>query len=161
VANSQQAKRQRILSLALSANRAHAQALSLPRSHDLRNRPLNRQLPAFIESLPIDPLVVAANYFSLDCLQITFKLLRDKQPCLALEIQNCIVEARFEHSHNPQDKRVALHMGLQQVSNIVTALSAIAESAASDSSYCKASIASIHQTLLDWLLYAQSFLVET
>ena len=121
---------------------------------------MNRQLPAFIESLPIDPLVVAANYFSLDCLQITFKLLRDKQPCLALTVQNYIVEARHQHSHNHQDKQVALHMELQQVSNIVSALSAIAESAASDRSHSKASIASIHQTLLDWLLYAQNFLVE-
>jgi hypothetical protein len=121
---------------------------------------LNRQLPAFTESLPIDPLVAAANYFSLDCLQISFKLLRDQQPCLALVIQNCLALPRTQQNYNHQDKQVALQLELQQVSDIVTALSAIAESAASDSNHCKASLATIHQTLLDWLLYAQSFLVE-
>jgi hypothetical protein len=129
-------------------------------AYELRSGQLNNQPPYFSNSEPIDPLIVAANYFSLDCLEISFNLLRDQHPCLALSIQNILAEVRYKQTHNHQDKKIALHMELELVSKMVTALSSIAESAANDTQQCQSTLVSIHQTLLDWLLYAQSLLID-
>jgi hypothetical protein len=105
--------------------------------------------------------VVAVNYFSLDCLQLSFELLRDHNPSLALLIQNEISTARQQQLINDQDKLIELTMDVVSVSEIVTALSKVAELSADDNSQCsKEMMIKIHQTLLDWLLYAQSFLRE-
>ena len=118
---------------------------------------MDKQQP-FNESLPIDPLVISANYFSLDCLEFSFHYLREEHPSLALTVQNLLAESRSQHSHNTQDKLIPLDLEVQTVSDIVTALSEIAEEAAESEAHSKEEMIAIHQTLLDWLLYAQSFL---
>ncbi len=109
-------------------------------------------------SLPIDPLAVASNYFSLHCLEFSFNLLREHYPALALAIQNLTAQARQNHICNSEDKLLALDLDVQLVSDIVSALSDIAEQAANCNTGDKDKMIAIHQTLLDWLLYAQSFL---
>lgn len=108
----------------------------------------------------LDPLVIAVNYFSFECLQLSFQLLRDHSPSLALLIQNEISSARQQQLINDQDKLIELSMDVLQVSDIVSALSDVAEMAADEKQCSKETMIKIHQTLLDWLLYAQSFLRE-
>ena len=62
------------------------------------------------------------------------------------------------HTNNTQEKLIPLELDVQIVSDIVTALSEIAEHAALCEVHTKEERIAIHQTLLDWLLYAQSFL---
>ena len=119
---------------------------------------MNKLPPPFSESLPIDPLVISANYFSLDCLEFSFHCLREEHPTLALTVQNLLAETRVMHTNNTQEKLIPLELDVQIVSDIVTALSEIAEHAALCEVHTKEERIAIHQTLLDWLLYAQSFL---
>lgn len=121
---------------------------------------MNNQSPHFSESFPIDPLSIGANFFSIDGLEFSFHLLRDNYPTLALVIQNLLIETRLNHETNTLDKLIELEMDVQVVSNIVTALSDMAELAANGHVDSKEEMIAIHQTLLDWLLYAQSFLNE-
>ena len=117
---------------------------------------MNQQSPA--QSLPIDPLSVASNYFSLCCLEFSFQLLREQHPTLALAIQNLTAEARLKQLANSDDKLLALDLDVQLVSDIVSALSDIAEHAAGSDEHDRDTMIAIHQTLLNWLLYAQTFL---
>ncbi len=110
----------------------------------------------FGESPPTDPLIISANCFSLDCLEFSFQLLREEHPSLALIVQNLLAENRTQHS--PQDKLIPLSLDVHRVSEIVTALSEVAEQVAQNEEHSKEEMIAIHQTLLDWLLYAQSFL---
>ncbi|WP_157118013.1 hypothetical protein [Oceanicoccus sagamiensis] len=119
---------------------------------------MDKQAPPFSESLPIDPLVISANYFSLDCLEFSFHCLREEYPSLALAVQNLLVESRLQHENNSREKLIELELDVQTVSDIVTALSEVAEHAALTEGHSKEEMIAIHQTLLDWLLYAQSFL---
>lgn len=57
-----------------------------------------------------------------------------------------------------QDKLIPLELDVHIISDIVTALSEVAEQAAQSDEHSKQEMITIHQTLLDWLLYAQSFL---
>jgi Na+/phosphate symporter len=77
-------------------------------------------------------------------------------------VQNLLAETRSLHSNNTRDKLIELDLDVQMVSDIVTALSQVAEHAAGSKEHSKEhskeEMIAIHQTLLDWLLYAQSFL---
>ncbi len=119
---------------------------------------LDKQPPQFDQSLPIDPIGISANYFSLDCLEFSFHCLREEHPSLALIVQNLLAETRTHHCNNSRDKLIQLELDVQAVSDIVTALSEVAEHAAQSEEHGKEEMIAIHQTLLDWLLYAQSFL---
>lgn len=111
-------------------------------------------------SQPLDPLMVAANYFSLNCLQLSFQLLRNQHPALALSIQNITADLHLTNCNNYSDKLIAIDMDVNSVSKIVAALAELAEQSAHDSTDNQHSMIIIHQTLLDWLLYGQSFISE-
>ena len=119
---------------------------------------MDKQHPSFSESLPINSLVISASYFSQDCLEFSFHCLREEHPSLALIVQNLLAESRAEHQHNMQDKLIPLELDVHIISDIVTALSEVAQQAAQSDEHSKQEMITIHQTLLDWLLYAQSFL---
>ncbi|WP_101759385.1 hypothetical protein [Oceanicoccus sp. KOV_DT_Chl] len=114
----------------------------------------------FHHSQPIDPIAIAANYFSLDCLELSFQLLRDNHPATALRIQNLIAEQRLQHINNAQDKLIALDLDVYEVSDIVSIIAQQAEIIATQENKTKTEMIIVHQTLLDWLLYAQSFLAD-
>lgn len=117
-------------------------------------------MPSSSRSHPIDPLSIAPNYFSLNGLESSFELLREHHPALALRVQNLIAEARIDHHQCSEEKQLPLDMNVSDVSAIVTALASIAEQSANSALDGEDTMISIHQTLLDWLLYAQSFLPE-
>lgn len=114
----------------------------------------------FIESRPLNALSVAPSVFSLECLEFSFELLRHCHPSLALTVQNLMASYRPAHNSAPQDKTIAIELDVQLVSDIVICLSEIAESAASNEEIGKEEKIKIHQSLLDWLIYAQSFMDE-
>ena len=111
--------------------------------------------------LTVDPLMVATNFFSIECLELTFTLLRKDHPSLALVIQNALTEARRKSLTGPYGQLIELHETAPRVKDIISALAAITETAANSQHRDKKHIVVIHQALLDWLLYAQSFLTET
>ncbi|MEH6557136.1 MAG: hypothetical protein V7459_14340 [Oceanicoccus sp.] len=106
------------------------------------------------EKNPVDN----ATQLTVDCLEFSFLLLREIRPSLALIIQNLLAESRHYGDVNTGAKLITLNLDSQIVSDIVTALSGVAEHAASNDGSNKEQMVAIHQTLLDWLLYAQSFL---
>ena len=95
---------------------------------------------------------------TVDCLGFSFLLLRKIRPSLALTIQNLIAESRHYGDINTGAKLITLNLDSQVVSDIVIVLSDVADQAASNNGCNKEQMVAIHQTLLDWLLYAQSFL---
>ncbi|MGK0500912.1 MAG: hypothetical protein ACJAYG_002566 [Oceanicoccus sp.] len=111
-------------------------------------------------SQPIDPITVASNYFSIDCLQLTFQLLRANYPSLAMTVQSLQAQARHDFSNNTQDKLLEIDLEVKQVSEIVAALADIANMAAEHNDSDGEQLIAIHQSLLDWLLYAQHFLSD-
>lgn len=117
-------------------------------------------MPSNSGSHPIDPLSIAPNYFSLDGLEFSFELLREHHPALALCVQNLIAEARIQHQHCREEKQFPLDMSVSDVSAIVTALASIAEQSANSALDGEDTMIAIHQILLDWLLYAQSFIPD-
>ncbi|MEE8057298.1 MAG: hypothetical protein V3T17_05615 [Pseudomonadales bacterium] len=108
----------------------------------------------------IDSVSTAPNYFSLGCLEFSFHLLRSQHPTLALAVQNLIAKARLNPINNSREKVLLIKLEVQLVSNIVSALSNIAELVANTNDRNKEEKVAIHQVLLDWLLYAQTFLNE-
>ncbi len=119
---------------------------------------MNNRDFAFRLSQPIDPLSIAPNYFSLDCLELSFQLLREQHPGLALNCQNLLADARQQHHYASQDKLIPLEFDVLTVSQIVTALSETVDSSVNDGLLSKDEMIAVHQTLLNWLMYAQSFL---
>ena len=110
------------------------------------------------QSSPIDTLTVAAHMFSLQTLNHSFELVRQTHPALALTIQNLTAEYHNQSLARCQDCWISINLDVNTVSEIVCALSATAERAAADTRESMENRIAIHQTLLDWLMYAQSFL---
>lgn len=112
------------------------------------------------QSLPIDPLRAAANVFNLQTLEHSFRLLRHHYPALALLVQNLTAPHHAQNQARCQDCWISVDLDVNIVSDLVTALAAIAEHAAQNPFENHRNRFAIHQTLLDWLMYAQSFLNE-
>jgi len=109
------------------------------------------------DSQPDESSADTVTPLSVECLESSFLLLRDIRPSLALTVQNLIAESRHYSEPHPRDKLITLNLDAQIVSDIVTTISLVAEQAASDDDCDKEHMIAIHQTLLDWLLYAQCF----
>ena len=115
------------------------------------------------------------NLFTRSTLAFSFRLLREDYPSLALEIQNYMMEAKLDNCQlesrqldnidtdynealsDADNYDIELNLDVAEVSQIVNAISEIAERAARNEFHSKKSLISIHATLLNWLLYAQSF----
>ena len=113
-----------------------------------------------LSSRPIDALQAAAHIFNLESLEHSFELLRHRYPPLALIIQNHTAEYHRQAVDPHQELWISLELPVETVSDIVTALSAIAEDVAASPMANQEQRLAVHQTLLEWLIYAQSFLVE-
>lgn len=113
-----------------------------------------------LPSCPIDALQAAAHFFTLESLEHCFELLRHSYPPLALIIQNHTAEYHRQAVNANQELWVSLELPVETVSDIVTALSAIAEEVAASPTANQEQRLAVHQTLLEWLMYAQSFLSD-
>lgn len=111
-------------------------------------------------SRPIDSIKAAANVFSLPVLEHSFLLMRPRYPALALLVQNCTASLNTERTDNSECGWITLNLPVEAVSQIIAALSKIAEEAAANPGEPREDCIAIHRTLLDWLIYAQSFLDE-
>ncbi len=102
------------------------------------------------------------NIFSLPALRFCFQLLRDDHPSLALELQNLMMEAKQgrDDVEDCEDYDIELNLDVKEVTYIVSAISEIAEKAAHNEFHSKKNLIAIHATLLEWMLYAQSFTQE-
>lgn len=94
-----------------------------------------------------------AEIFSKSMLLQTFNFLREEYPGLALEIRNLTALSQ-------DDNKNAFELALtpEKVSEIVIALSSIAEINAISANSNREQLIDLHGTLLDWLTYAQSFM---
>lgn len=113
-----------------------------------------------LPSRPIDPLQAAAHIFNLESLEHSFELLRHRYPPLALIIQNHTAEYHRQAINANQELWISLDLPVDIVSDIVSALSSIAEEIAASKAANQQQRLAVHQTLLEWLIYAQRFLVE-
>lgn len=97
-----------------------------------------------------------SNEFTRNSLKKCFELLRINTPSLALLIQNILMES----SERFPEATVALDLDETTVSQIVEKLAAIGEAAAGDDSISKTDLIKIRSILMDWMIYAQTFLGE-
>jgi hypothetical protein len=95
-----------------------------------------------------------SNEFTRNSLKKCFELLRINTPSLALLIQNVLMES----SERFPEATVALELDEATVSQIVEKLAAIGEAAAVDNTISKAELVKIRSMLMDWMVYAQTFL---
>lgn len=104
--------------------------------------------------------------FNLQVLEHSFELLRPGHPSQALCIQNltAVLHARpYTKTTAHDDHRdtwIAIDLPAGRVSDIVSALSDVADSATGDGAESRREKIAIHRTLLAWMIYAQSFLDE-
>lgn len=98
------------------------------------------------------------NSFNRASLELTFKLLRPHQPTLALCIQNILTETRCINAPYDPEELISLEFEEQTVADIVDKLAEIGQSMSQDSHYSKQDLIAVRCLLMDWLIYAQSFL---
>lgn len=97
------------------------------------------------------------HYFDLPFLQQTFALLRYEYPSLALTVQNLTAST---HALAQPKQRIAINLEATIVSEIINALSEIGDQACEDKHCSKERLIEIRAVLLEWLIYAQQFLVD-
>jgi hypothetical protein len=104
----------------------------------------------------IDP-EQGSNEFTRNSLEKCFELLREDSPSLAILIQNSLMECdqRFPES------QVSLRLDESTVNHIVAKLAEIGETAAVENSVPKTELVKIRSILMDWMVYAQSFQIES
>lgn len=97
-----------------------------------------------------------SNEFSRNTLEKCFELLRGSRPSLALVIQNILMESdqRFPEC------TVALDLDEGHVSQIVEVLAEVGEVFAGDNNVSETELIKIRSILMDWMVYAQTFLDE-
>lgn len=101
--------------------------------------------------------------FNLQVLEHSFELLRPRNPSQALCVQNLTAALHagcYPERAECQDSRdtwVAVDLPVWIVSDIVSALSDIADQAAEGNQHSRQQKIAIHRTLLAWMIYAQSF----
>ena len=99
----------------------------------------------------------AENIFSRANLRLTFTLLRDPSPSLALTIQNLLIKAEHAGTIDPVEDSFALDLPAETVAAIVEQLADIGVKASRDTDFSKQELTSLRCLLMDWMLYAQSF----
>jgi len=98
------------------------------------------------------------NSFNRASLELTFKLLRTHQPKLALCIQNILTETRCFNTPYDPEELIPLAFEDHAVAEIVDKLAEIGQSMSHDPHYSKQDLIAVRCLLMDWLIYAQSFL---
>jgi hypothetical protein len=98
-----------------------------------------------------------SNEFTRNSLEKCFELLRENSPSLAILIQNALMECnqRFPES------QVCLQLDEITVNHIVAKLAEIGDAAAAANSAPKTELIKIRSVLMDWMVYAQSFQLDS
>ena len=98
------------------------------------------------------------NSFNRASLELTFKLLRPHQPNLALCVQNILTETRCLKAPYDPEENIELELEEQAVAEIVDRLAEIGQTMSQANQYSKQDLIAVRCLLMDWLIYAQSFL---
>lgn len=88
-------------------------------------------------------------------LELTFQLLRQQRPTLALTVRNALLE-NFPDGASYADRGTEL-LTQKQVNNIITALSSLSEKIRWQHSTKKSDLVLIRSVLLDWLMIAREW----
>jgi hypothetical protein len=103
----------------------------------------------------------ATNAFSRANLELAFKLLRPCQPTLAILLQNALTLAHCPNTpHNPDEESI-LNFDEETVAAIVDQLAEIGHAMSANTRYSQQDLIAIRCLLMDWLIYAQSFMATT
>ena len=100
------------------------------------------------------------HHFDPQFLRQTFTLLRYEYPSLALIVQNLITSTQQSAPDSRSTQLIAINLEARTVSEIINGLSEIGDRACEDESYSKDNLIEIRAVLLEWLLYAQQFLID-
>ncbi|MFT5692284.1 MAG: hypothetical protein ACI92E_001615 [Oceanicoccus sp.] len=92
--------------------------------------------------------------FRCRVLNHTFMLLRKNHPFLALYVQNLLAET----THGSPAADIETFLPAARISEIVIAISAIAEQSTNKNEASSLEVIAIHSTMLEWLIYTQNFM---
>jgi hypothetical protein len=96
------------------------------------------------------------DFFNRGTLELTFKVLRNKFPTLALRVQNVIVSAYPRGDYHTGITAAELPLNAESAAKIVQALSALSDQLVVSGHSQRADVVMIRSLLLDWLMFARA-----
>lgn len=96
------------------------------------------------------------DFFNRGTLELTFKVLRDKFPALALRVRNIIVSSYPPGDYHTGISVAELPLNADGAARIVQALSQLSEQLAVSGPAQRTDLTMIRSLLLDWLMFARA-----